>query len=89
MDASEHQILISAARDEAYRRGYRDGVAVGTARNTTSTVPQTYSEDISGWAPNDLCQIYACVQNVASPGAKVTNFRLYTGAPEREYVTLY
>jgi len=72
----------------AYGRVYRNGVAVGTARNTTSTVPQTYSEDISGWAPNDLCQIYACVQNVTSPGAKVTNFRLYTGAPEREYVTL-
>ena len=87
MDASEHQILISAARDEAYRRGYRDGVAVGTARNTTSTVPQTYSEDISGWGPNDLCQIYAYTQNAGSP-AKVTNFRLYTGAPEREYVTL-
>ena len=87
MDASEHQILISAARDEAYRRGYRDGVAVGTARNTTSTIPQTYSEDISGWGPNDLCQIYAYTQNATSP-AKVTNFRLYTGAPEREYVTL-
>ena len=72
----------------AYGRVYRNGVAVGTARNTTSTVPQTYSEDISGWAPNDLCQIYACTQNATSPGAKVTNFRLYTGAPEREYVTL-
>lgn len=29
MDASEHQILISAARDEAYRRGYRDGLVTG------------------------------------------------------------
>jgi len=70
-----------------YGRVYRNGVAVGTARNTTSTIPQTYSEDISGWGPNDLCQIYAYTQNATSP-AKVTNFRLYTGAPEREYVTL-
>ena len=80
--------LASSNMINAYGRVYRNGVAVGTARNTTSTIPQTYSEDISGWGPNDLCQIYACVQNVTSPGAKVTNFRLYTGAPEREYVTL-
>ena len=71
----------------AYGRVYRNGVAVGTARNTTSTIPETYSEDISGWGPNDLCQIYAYTQNGAYP-AKVTNFRLYTGAPERECVTL-
>ena len=71
----------------AYGRVYRNGVAVGTARNTTSTIPQTYSEDISGWGPNDLCQIYAFTQNAGSP-AKVTNYRLYTGAPEREYVSL-
>ena len=71
----------------AYGRVYRNGVAVGTARNTTSTTPQTYSEDISGWGPNDLCQIYAYTQYREYP-AKVTNFRLYTGAPEREYVTM-
>ena len=71
----------------AYGRVYRNGVAVGTARNTTSTNPQTYSEDISGWGPNDLCQIYAYTQSFHYP-ATVTNFRLYTGAPERECVTL-
>ena len=78
---------LGASGDIAYGRVYRNGVAVGTARNTTSTTPQTYSEDISGWGPNDLCQIYAYTQYGAYP-AKVTNFRLYTGAPEREYVTL-
>ena len=79
--------LASSNMINAYGRVYRNGVAVGTARNTTSTTPQTYSEDISGWGPNDLCQIYAYTQNGSYP-AKVTNFRLYTGAPEREYVTM-
>ncbi len=79
--------LASSNMINAYGRVYRNGVAVGTARNTISTTPQTYSEDISGWGPNDLCQIYAYTQSGAYP-AKVTNFRLYTGAPEREYVTM-
>jgi len=79
--------LASSNMINAYGRVYRNGVAVGTARNTTSTTPQTYSEDISGWGPKDLCQIYAYTQNGSYP-AKVTNFRLYTGAPEREYVTM-
>jgi len=77
--------LAAGAGINAYGRVYRNGVAVGTARNTTSTTPETYSEDISGWGPNDLCQIYAYTSGGL---AKVTNFRLYTGAPEREYVTL-
>lgn len=71
-----------------YGRVYRNGVAVGTARDTMSKNPQTYSEDISGWEPNDLCQIYAYAQYGGTYPAKVTNFRLYTGAPERECVTL-
>ena len=78
--------LASVGGFNVYGRVYRNGVAVGTARNTTSTIPQTYSEDISGWGPNDLCQIYAYTEGVYR--AKVTNFRLYTGAPERECVTL-
>lgn len=28
MDIAEHQILIAAARDDAYGRGYRDGITV-------------------------------------------------------------
>ncbi len=80
---------LASGLGNAYGRVYRNGVAVGTARNTTSTTPETYSEDISGWRPNDLCQIYAYTPSVYIYGpAKVTNFRLYTGAPEREYVTL-
>lgn len=80
-------LASGSAGINAYGRVYRNGVAVGTARNTTSVTPTTYTEDISGWSPNDLCQVYAYTQNGSYP-AKVTNFRLYTGAPEREYVTL-
>lgn len=31
MELAEHQILISAAREEAYNRGYRDGLTVRDA----------------------------------------------------------
>ena len=39
---------------------YRNGVAVGTERTVSDTATySTFNEDISGWTPNDLCQIYA------------------------------
>lgn len=31
MELAEHQILIAAAREEAYNRGYRDGLTVRDA----------------------------------------------------------
>jgi len=80
-------LASGSAGINAYGRVYRNGVAVGTARNTTSVTPTTYTEDISGWSPNDLCQVYAYTQS-GSYATRITNFRLYTGAPEREYVTL-
>ena len=55
-----------------YTKIYRNGVAVGTEhtlRNGTS------SEDISGWSPGDLAQLYAKISGVTN--AKITNFRLY------------
>jgi hypothetical protein len=56
-------------------RIYRNGSAVGTARNTDGTV---YSEDISGWTPGDLCQLYGIND---APGSNyyitTSNFRIY------------
>jgi len=58
----------------SYGRIYRNGVAVGTERTTTETDWQTYSEDISGWAPGDEIQLYMKSED---QDAYCRNFRVY------------
>ena len=45
--------------DSGYGRIYKNGAAIGTERNTNSTSPVFYSEDINGLVEGDLIQIYA------------------------------
>jgi len=53
---------------------YRNGVAVGTQRQTGTTYV-TYSEDIAGWNAGDLCQIY--LRSDGTRAVYVKNFRIY------------
>ena len=69
-----------------YGRIYRNGVAVGTERSTTSSTYVTFSEDISGWSPGDLCQLY--IKQASNPNADWRNFRLYSSAFSRLEITL-
>ena len=41
-----------------YGRIYRNGVAVGAEQSTSSEGYTEFSEDISGWSPGDMCQLY-------------------------------
>jgi hypothetical protein len=50
--------LKSSSPYAAYGRIYKNGVAVGTERTTTSSIYVNFSEDIGGWSAGDLCQIY-------------------------------
>jgi hypothetical protein len=61
----------------AYGKVYRNGVAVGTERSSASTSYLTYSEDISGWSPGDLCQVYGHV-NGGSEGVSIRNLNIYS-----------
>ena len=65
------------AVDTVFGRIYRNGVALGTERSTTST--QTYSEDFdcSAWVATDLIQIY--VKRPTNPASLVasSNLRFY------------
>ena len=70
----------------AYGRIYRNGAAVGTERSTTSATYVTFSEDISGWSPGDLCQLY--IKEASNPNADWRNFRLYSSAFSRLEATL-
>lgn len=59
-----------------YGRVYRNGTAVGSTRQTNGTW-QTYTQDISGWSPGDLLQIY--VNTYTSSAPVLRNLRLYSG----------
>jgi hypothetical protein len=59
----------------AYGRIYKNGVAVGTQRSTTSTTYVTFSEDLAGFSAGDLVQLYGKQQS-ASYICFVRNFRL-------------
>ena len=69
--------LKSDAGGAVFARIYRNGVAVGTERSTTSTTFVEYSEDIGGWAAGDLVQVYG--KDTATP--HVQNLNIYTAAP--------
>lgn len=63
---------------------YKNGVAVGTEQSTNSNVYATYSEDLAGWLPGDLVQLY--VYNAVANMAYIRNFRLYASKITREVV---
>jgi len=50
--------LWSTGGATVYGQVYRNGVAIGTLRSTTSTTSVEFTEDISGWEIGDLCQLY-------------------------------
>jgi len=56
-----------------YARIYKNGVALGTIRSRTQTSYYGYTEDLGGFAADDLIQIYACGSSGES--AYVRNFR--------------
>jgi len=59
-------------------RIYKNGVAVGTERTTTSATFQVYTEDLD-FKKGDLIQLYA-KRTGAAGQAEVQNFRIYNNA---------
>lgn len=72
----DFDLAVEGGVQTAHARVYRNGVAVGTDQSTSSGEPTfvTFSENIAGWAKNDLIQLYTW----ASGGkvAYVKNFRV-------------
>jgi len=54
----------------AYGKIYKNGIAVGTERTTTSTTYVTFSEDFTSLVVGDLIQLYIHTQ---TPGTAYTN----------------
>lgn len=65
-------------------RIYRNGAAVGTERSNQTGGGVTYSEDISGWTANDLCQLYLCGASLTACTA--TNFKVCSSAPQHSAI---
>ena len=72
--------------NDAHARIYRNGSAVGIARERTDRGWQTFTEDISGWSAGDLVQLYA-YQELSQP-CTIRNFRIYSGTWPRLEVTM-
>lgn len=72
----------------AYGRIYRNGVAVGTERTNNTEIYITFSEDISGWSPLDLCQLYICHDSGPGIYTYAKNFRIYVLYPTHCVVNL-
>ena len=60
---------------DVYAKIYKNGVAIGTERTPNSTTYQTFTEDFSDFAANDLIQLYA--RKTGDAVVYVRNFRLY------------
>ena len=59
----------------AYGQVYKNGVAEGTLQTTNSTTYVTFTEELAGWAPGDLVQLYVKIETPAFI-ASVANFRI-------------
>lgn len=70
-------MINDAGGYDPFARIYRNGVAVGTEQTETSTSYATKSEDIAGWAANDLLQLYVTNKNDGSTAGKVKNLKVY------------
>ena len=66
----------SGSYPTTYARIYRNGVAVGTQRSTTSTSYVLFSEDISGWSIGDQCTLFMKITS-AGYTASLKEFRVY------------
>jgi len=51
-------LLSEAGGGTAFGRIYKNGVAIGTERTTTSSTPVSFTEDFSGILVGDLIQLY-------------------------------
>ena len=68
---------------------YKNGVAHGSAVSTASSTPVAYTQDISGWSPGDLLQLYLYVVGSSySQHATTTYLRLYSGNSYNFHVNL-
>jgi len=67
-----------------YFNVFRNGTAVGTQRTVTGL--SNWEEDIAGWSPNDLVQIWARTAS-SSYTATVSNFRIKVANPLQNWVT--
>lgn len=68
--------LMSSDGQTVYGRVYKNGVAVGTERSTTSTEYVTFTESISGWSVGNTIEIWARTTN-EEYYVYVQNFRVY------------
>lgn len=66
-------------------RIHRNGVAVGIERIYRSTTYTTFSEDIAGWSPGNLCQLY--IRSYGGETVYVRNFRIHVDNFQYELAT--
>lgn len=59
-----------------YGQIYKNGVAVGTERSTTLTTYTTFSEDIAGFNPNDIIELWVKTSS-AAVAVYLSNFALF------------
>lgn len=80
-------LLPSESSVTCYAQIYKNYTAYGTAVSTVNN-NAAYTQDIGGWSPGDLLQLYLYV--VANYGryATTTYLRLYSGNPYNFYVNL-
>jgi hypothetical protein len=68
------ELWSGASGYTVYGRIYKNGVAYGTERSTTSTSWQSYSEDLD-FEDGDECELYYRTSNLTAP-AYIGNYRL-------------
>lgn len=81
-------LRTNSGTQTAKGRVYRNGVAVGTERTTSSTTYVTFTEDISGWSAGDLVQLYIDLDGAGGADVYTRNFQIYVATSDITQVTL-
>lgn len=70
------EMRMSGRTGRAFGRIYRNGVPLGTERETSGTTWRIYTEDINGWEIGDYVQLWAYTTS-GTFSNQVKNLRLY------------
>jgi len=68
-------------------RIYRNGVAVGTEKTSTSTSAVDVSDDVSGWTAGDLAQLW--IMGAVGATISISNFRIKAAQNPLDFVRTY
>ena len=80
--------MVINAATTIYSRVYRNGTGVGTEKSNFGAATTACSDDVSGWSPGDLLQIYSYQFDIGGTTQLIENTKIKVANPMMLHVVL-